>query len=98
MYFRRAGNARQMSQIDHYVRLRVALFVSKKRRRRGISPWQLCRDQRWWQDLGLYRLSGASQPRSTANAREVETVGEPDEGELHVRFDEGRLETVFPRL
>ncbi len=58
VYFRRAGNARQMSQIDHYVRLRVALFVSKKRRRRGISPWQLCRDQRWWQDLGLYRLSG----------------------------------------
>lgn len=58
-YFRRAGNARQMSQIDHYVRLRVALFASKKRRRRGISPWQLCRDQRWWQDLGLYRLSGS---------------------------------------
>lgn len=61
-YFRRAGNARQMSQIDHYVRLRVALFASKKRRRRGISPWQLCRDQHWWQGLGLYRLSGASPP------------------------------------
>ncbi len=61
-YFRRAGNARQMSQIDHYVRLRVALFASKKRRRRGISPWQLCRDPGWWQGLGLYRLSGASPP------------------------------------
>ena len=56
-YFRRPGNGRQMSQIDHYVRLRVALFASKKRRRRGVSPWQLCRDPRWWQDLGLYELS-----------------------------------------
>lgn len=37
-YFRRPGNGRQMSQIDHYVRLRVALFVSKKRRRRGSLP------------------------------------------------------------
>jgi RNA-directed DNA polymerase len=61
-YFRRPGNGRQMSQIDHYVRLRVALFVSKKRRRRGVSPWQVCRDPRWWQGLGLYRLSRASQP------------------------------------
>ena len=31
----------------------------------------------------------------TANAREAETVGEPDEGEPHVRFDEGRLEPEF---
>jgi RNA-directed DNA polymerase len=46
-YFRRAGSARQMSQIDHYVRLRVALLASKKRRRRGVSPWQLCRDAHW---------------------------------------------------
>lgn len=59
-YFRRAGNARQMSQIDHYVRLRVALFASKKRRRRGVSPWQLCRDAQWWQDLGLYALSAGT--------------------------------------
>jgi hypothetical protein len=27
------------------------------------------------------------------NAGEVETVGEPDEGKLHVRIDEGRLGT-----
>lgn len=60
-YFRRPGNGRQMSQIDHYVRLRVALFVSKKRRRRGVSPWQVCRDPRWWRGLGLYQLSGPSQ-------------------------------------
>ena len=29
----------------------------------------------------------------TVNAGEAETVGEPDEGKLHVRFDEGRLGT-----
>ena len=58
VYFRRTGNARQMSQIDRYARLRVALFASKKRRRRGITPWQLCRDTTWWQGLGLYQLSG----------------------------------------
>lgn len=56
-YFRRPGNGRQMSQIDHDVRLRVALFASKRRRCRGITPWQLCRDQDWWQALGLYALS-----------------------------------------
>lgn len=57
-YFKRAGNSRQMTQIDRYVNRRVALFASKKRRRRGISPWQLCRDASWWQTLGIYRLSG----------------------------------------
>lgn len=54
---RRFGNADQMTQIDRYVRLRLALFVSKKRRRRGISPWQVCRDRAWWSGLGLYELS-----------------------------------------
>jgi hypothetical protein len=29
----------------------------------------------------------------TVNAGEAETVGEPDEGKPHVRFDEGRLGT-----
>lgn len=46
-----------MTQIDRYVRLRLALFVTKKRRRRGISPWQVCRDKAWWSRLGLYELS-----------------------------------------
>ena len=46
-----------MAQIDRYVRLRLALFVSKKRRLRGISPWQVCRDKAWWGGLGLSDLS-----------------------------------------
>lgn len=62
-YFRRFGNGGQMAQIDHYVRLRIALFASKKRQRRGVSPWQLCRDPSWWQVLGLYQLSGAISAR-----------------------------------
>jgi RNA-directed DNA polymerase len=56
-YFRRFGNGNQMTQIDRYVRLRLALFVSKKRRRRGTSPWQVCQDKAWWSGLGLYELS-----------------------------------------
>jgi RNA-directed DNA polymerase len=56
-YFRRFGNGDQMTQIDRYVQLRLALFVSKKRRRRGISPWQVCRDKAWRDSLGLYELS-----------------------------------------
>jgi group II intron reverse transcriptase/maturase len=56
-YFRRFGNGDQMTQIDRYVRLRLALFVSKKRRRRGVSPWQVCSDKAWWSGLGLYELS-----------------------------------------
>ena len=30
----------------------------------------------------------------TVNAGEAETVGEPDEGKPHVRFDEGRPERI----
>jgi RNA-directed DNA polymerase len=56
-YYRRVGNGDHMRQIDRYVRLRLALFVSKKRRRRGISPWQVCRDKAWWSGLGVYELS-----------------------------------------
>jgi group II intron reverse transcriptase/maturase len=56
-YFRRFGNGGHLAQIDRYVRLRLALFVSKKRRRRGISPWQVCRDKAWWVGLGLYQMS-----------------------------------------
>jgi RNA-directed DNA polymerase len=36
-YFWRPGNGRQKSQIDHSLRLRVALFVSKRRRRGSLS-------------------------------------------------------------
>lgn len=56
-YFRRFGNGDQMTQIDRYVGLRLAMFVCKKRRHRGVSPWQLLRDTRWWKRLGVYRLS-----------------------------------------
>lgn len=59
-YFRRYGNGDQMAQIDRYVQLRIALFVTKKRRRRGISPWQVCRDRAWWSRVGLYQLSARS--------------------------------------
>ncbi len=58
------------------------------------------------ESLGNVRRSGLAAKRRplplvwnqlsmsvTVNAGEAETVGEPDEGKLHVRFDEGRLGT-----
>lgn len=57
-YFKGPGSARQMAQIDHYVRRRLALFVRKKHKLQR-TPWALCRDLEWQQRIGLYRLSVA---------------------------------------
>ena len=56
-YFRVGNAGPQFSQIDNYVRERLALFLSKKQRRSGRNwkehfPWE------FFQRLGVYRLSG----------------------------------------
>jgi group II intron reverse transcriptase/maturase len=75
-YFRRFGNGDQMSQIDRYARLRLALFMTKKRRRRGISPWQICRDKAWWSRLRLYELSAPLAAGGRAGMHEEQRSSE----------------------
>ncbi len=89
-YFRWGNSSRKFAQVDSYVHERLALFDSKKRQKRG---------RRWGKTpptpgIGRWGFT-ASLGRSAASARcdrgHVNTVGEPDEGKPHVRFDEGRL-------
>jgi RNA-directed DNA polymerase len=67
-YFAIGNSARKFSQIDSYVRERLALFLSKKTGRSGRN-WQ----KRWRYDymtrIGVYRLSGTVRwHKQTVNA------------------------------
>jgi RNA-directed DNA polymerase len=64
-YFR-VGNAGQhFLQIDNYVRERLALFLSKKRRRSGRN-WGERYTWAFFQKLGVYRLGGTIAGRKAA--------------------------------
>lgn len=67
-YFAVGNSARKFSQVDSYVRERLALFLSKKTGRSGRN-WQ----KRWRYDymtwIGVYRLSGTVRwHKQTVNA------------------------------
>lgn len=55
-YFKAGNSAKKFSQIDSYVRERLALFDSKKRQKSG-RRWEV-HDVRWFDSIGVYRLSG----------------------------------------
>jgi group II intron reverse transcriptase/maturase len=68
-YFRVGNAGPQFAQIDNYVRERLALFLSKKRRRSG-RRWGEYHTWGFFQRLGVYRLSGTvashmTTPRAT---------------------------------
>jgi len=56
-YFRWGNSARKFTQIDRYVRERLALFDSKKRQKRG-RRWGTVHTSAWFGGLGLHTLSG----------------------------------------
>jgi group II intron reverse transcriptase/maturase len=56
-YFRVGNAGPHFSQIDNYVRERLGLFLSKKRRRSG-RRWGQYHTWDFFQRLGVYRLSG----------------------------------------
>jgi group II intron reverse transcriptase/maturase len=56
-YFRWGNSARKFTQIDSYVRERLALFDSKKRQKRG-RRWGMVHTSAWFGGLGLHSLSG----------------------------------------
>jgi group II intron reverse transcriptase/maturase len=56
-YFRWGNSARKFSQIDAYVRERLALFDSKRRQKSG-RRWGRVHTHEWFGKLGIYRLSG----------------------------------------
>ena len=65
----RWGNsARKFSQIDDYVRERLALFDSKKRQRSG-RRWEEVHSKAWFAGLRVSRLSGTVRYIQSATAR-----------------------------
>jgi group II intron reverse transcriptase/maturase len=56
-YFRVGNPSRQFGQVDNYVRERLALFLSKKAQRSGRN-WGQRYTYAFFQQLGIYRLSG----------------------------------------
>lgn len=56
-YFRWGSSARKATQLRYYIHQRLALFDSYKRRRVG-RRWQV-HSQTWFNQLGLYPLTGA---------------------------------------
>jgi len=66
-YFRWGNSTRKFTQIDGYVHERLALFDSKKRKKRG-RRWAEARNYAWFRGLGVHLLAGSIRWRSTATA------------------------------
>ncbi len=67
-YFRWGNSAKKFSQIDDYVRERLALFDSKKRQE-SARRWAEVHTKTWFTGLGVSRLSGTVRYISSATAR-----------------------------
>lgn len=67
-YFRTGNGTLKFTQIDHYVRQRLVLFLARRRglryRHGAISRWSFD----WFWGLGLYRLLGTVRYPGTAHA------------------------------
>jgi len=67
-YFRWGNSAKKFSQIDDYVRERLALFDSKKGQRSG-RRWAEVHTTAWLTGLAVLRLSGTVRYIPSATAR-----------------------------
>jgi len=66
-YFRWGNSTRKFTQIDSYVPERLALFDSKKRKKRG-RRWAEAHNYAWFRGLGVHLLAGSIRWRSAATA------------------------------
>jgi group II intron reverse transcriptase/maturase len=67
-YFRWGNSSKKFSQIDDYVRERLALFESKKRQRAG-RRWGQVHTMAWFASLGVHLLSGMVRYTASATVR-----------------------------
>jgi hypothetical protein len=88
--FRWGNSARKFSQIDDYVRERLALFDSKKRQRSG-RRWEEVHSKAWFRRHGCITPLWDGPLYLICDSAHVNTVGEPCARKPHARFDEGRL-------
>jgi RNA-directed DNA polymerase len=97
-YFKYGHSAERFSKIRSYVRMRIALFISKRHRRSRHFGWRGLYNftPNQFGLIGLYGIvvspRGAS-PGGKDRMPAVNDVGEPGAGEPHARFDGRELET-----
>ena len=100
-YFRVGNSNRTFHKVDWAVRSELQLWL----RRKHQCPWRAAK-KRWGyrflhERCRLYRMVGkVSHWKGCGACRRTKVIGEPDAGNLHVRFDEGTQETdgFVPRL
>jgi len=66
-YFRWGNSTRQFTQVDSYVRERLALHDSKKRGRQG-RRWGQVHTYTWFKGVGMHFLSGTIRYGTLATA------------------------------
>ena len=66
-YFRHGNSSRKFAAVNSYVHQRLARLASTKHGLRGLS-WERRFNHRWFQSLGVHRLTGTVGPWG-ANAR-----------------------------
>jgi group II intron reverse transcriptase/maturase len=85
-YFRQGNSNRQADKLHRHIHERLSRHMARRHKRTG-HRWRKY-DSDWLQRIGVYRLTGTryGAPAPGAGRRPpVKGVGEPDEGELHVR-------------
>lgn len=66
-YFRWGNSTRKFVQIDSYVHMRLALFDSHKRKKRG-RRWASVHTYAWFKGLGVHVLAGSIRRPPAATA------------------------------
>lgn len=91
-YFRTGNPARKFVSIDQYVGDRLRRFLVKRSGRRLIEGRVAQWTNEWFWGQGLHRLRGTVRYPKPCVLHD-KTIGEPDAGEPHVRFERGSVET-----
>ena len=91
-YFRSGNAARKFLLIDTYVWERLRRFLVRRAGRNLRAGRAAQWTQEWFWGQGLHRLRGTVRyPKPCA--LDEKTIGKPDAGKSHVRFERGSVET-----
>ncbi len=91
-YFRTGNAARKFLHIDAYVSERLRGFLVRRAGRNLRAGRAAQWTQEWFWGEGLHRLRGTVRYPKPCTLHE-KTIGKPDEGKPHVRFERGSVET-----
>ncbi len=91
-YFRTGNAARKFLHIDTYVWERLRRFLVRRAGRNLRASRAAQWTQEWFWGQGLHRLRGTVRYPKPCMLHD-KTIGKPDEGKPHVRFERGSVET-----